>query len=131
MSTPNNLISVKQYKDMKASFDTNIKGRLGNHETNAVWFSFDNLKAYLSYLEDEAAKKGITISGLNLQMIASSGAAEKLSIAFTPTYDDHGVNRDFDVVHSTNNNPALIDDINAGSLHYDAPSSILNRGINN
>ncbi len=131
MSTPNNLISVKQYKEMKASFDTNIKGSLGNRATNSVWFSFDNLKNYLAYLEDEAAKKGLTVSGLDLQMIASSDASGRLSIAFTPTFNDNGVERDFDLVHSSLNNPEPIDNINAGSPNYDATASILNRGINN
>ena len=128
MSTPINLISVKEYKAMKDAFNTTIKGKLGSQETDSVWFSFDNLKEYLAYLEDESAKKNLLISGISFQMIATDDAAKRLTIALTPTFEDNGKQTAFDLNHSSTDSPMPIEDINSSSNNFESTSSILNRG---
>lgn len=91
MSTPKGIISLKEFNDMKKSFDTNVKTSLGNHTTDMVWWSIQDLRDYLDLIESEASDNNVDISGVSFVFIAKEDADKKLTLALRPTYTEKGV----------------------------------------
>lgn len=83
-----NIISQADFTAMKNEFDNTIVSKLGTQKTSSVWWSYDNLVDYLALIEDEAKKKGLTLTGVNFNMVAQTTGAKSLSLALTPTYRD-------------------------------------------
>jgi len=125
MSTPANLISISEFKDMRASYKTNV--RVGN-QTTSVWFPLDNLKEYLAFVESEAKAKNIPISGIRFHFIAKTDADKKMNLALTPTYIKDGKEISFDPMYSSDNAPKTLKNLIANPPHS-IESSILNRGM--
>ena len=106
MNTPTGLISLKEFNDMKNSFNTNIRTSLGNHKSDSVWWSIKDLRDYLDLIESEVTDDSIDISGVSFNFTAKENN-DKLTLALRPTYNERGVVKTYEA------------------------GSILNRGINN
>ncbi|HIP49105.1 MAG TPA: hypothetical protein EYG92_09105 [Lutibacter sp.] len=92
MSKVNGLISLKEYNDMKSSFNTNVRSSLGSHSTDSVWWSIQDLRAYLDLIESESPNDSSSITGVSFNFVAKEDTDEKLTLALRPTYDERGVN---------------------------------------
>lgn len=124
MSTPTNLISISEFKDMRASYDSSV--RVGD-QTTSVWFSLDNLKEYLAFVESEAKAKNIPVSGIRFHFIAKTDADKKMNLALAPTYSKGGKEISFDPMYSSDNAPKSLKTLIANPPHS-TNSSILNYG---
>ncbi len=129
MSVPKNLISVAEFLDMKKSFDSSIRTRLGNQETQSVWFSFENLQAYFAYVEKEAASNNIKVSGIRFHMVAQTKNKKQLTLALTPTYKSNDKHIDFDPVHSSEEKPATLKSLKSDTQKSRELGGILNRAV--
>ncbi len=95
MSTPSGLISLKEFNDMKNSFNINIKSSLGNHISETVWWSIQDLRDYLDLVESEGSAARLVISGVNFNFTAKDDSAKKLTLALRPTINERGVNKTY------------------------------------
>ena len=129
MSIPQNLISQKELSEMQNEFNTSIKAKLGTQETESVWWTFDNLKEYFTYIETEARNNNILISGIRFHMVAQTNDKKRLTLALTPTYEKDTVHIDFDPKQSSNNNPTTLRNLGGDVAKSSIASSILNKGI--
>jgi len=129
MSVPKNLISLAEFLNMKKSFDSSIKGKLGSQETKSVWFSFENLQDYFTYIEKEATVNNIKISGIRFHMVAQTKDKKQLTLALTPTYDDNAKHIDFDPVHSSKEKPATLKSLETDAQKVVENTGILNKGV--
>jgi len=130
MSKPTNLISLKEFNEMRDEFNSSIKVELGSQETESVWWSFDNLKEYIDYIEDAANKKNIDISGIRLHMIAKTEGDKNLTLAFVPTFNnDTGEHIDFDPIFSSNNDPETLASLKNDMLRVNQQGGIMNKGV--
>lgn len=129
MSKPNGLISLKEFNDMKNSFNTNISQALGNHKTDSVWFDFDNLKDYFTYIENEANNNRIKISGINFHLIAKEDGNKELTLAMSPTYQQGVKHIDFDPTQSDFQNPASLKSLEADTTKVNKAGGIMNKGV--
>lgn len=102
----NKLISEIKAKELCDNYDTkaiNNKNIIGKDDNRSSWFSIVDLKAYITYIENEAKTKNINIDGIRLYMGAYSNnkadvAKKKLSTIFlTATTNDNIANKSDDV----------------------------------
>jgi hypothetical protein len=128
MSTPKNLISLAEFLEMKESFNSSIKIKLGTQETRSVWFSFENLKEYFAYVEKEATSNGITVSGIRFHMVAQTKDKKQLTLALTPTYEDNSKHIDFDPIYSSKEKPAALKSLEGDTQKSGGTGGILNKG---
>jgi len=128
MSIPRNLISLTEFLAMKASFDSNIESKLGSNLTKSVWFSFENLEAYLAYVKKEASNNNIGVSGIRFHMIAKTEDTKQLTLALTPTYESNNSHIDFDPVFSDVNKPKTLQSLETDTNKASETGGILNRG---
>lgn len=124
MSTPSNLISITNFEDMRKSFEDNVRS---GDQTTSVWFSLDNLKEYLTFVENEAKTKNIPISGIRFHFIAKTDAEKRMSVALAPTYSKGDKEISFDPMYSSDNTPKSLKNLIANPPHS-ISSSILNHG---
>lgn len=129
MSAPKNLISLTEFLDMKKSFDSSIKTKLGTQETKSVWFDFENLKDYLAYVEKEATANNIKVSGIRFHMVAQTQDKKQLTLALTPTHENNAKHIDFDPVHSSKEKPATLKSLKKDMQKADELGGILNHGL--
>ncbi len=129
MSTPKSLISLTEFLAMKASFSSYIKSKLGNNLTESVWFSLENLEAYLAYIKKEATSNSIDISGIRFHMIAKTKDKKQLTLALTPTYETNAKHVDFDPVFSGTDKPKTLESLETDTKKSDENGGILNKGI--
>lgn len=129
MSIPKNLISLVEFLDMKKSFDSTIKAKLGIQETQSVWFDFENLKAYFAYVEKEATANNIKVSGIRFHMIAKTIDKKQLTLALTPTHESNAKHIDFDPVYSSKAKPATLKSLELDVQKSAELGGILNKGI--
>ncbi len=129
MSIPNNLISLAEFLEMKKSYDVSIKSKLGNQETQSVWFSFENLQAYFTYIEKQATEKNIKVSGIRFHMVTQTKDNKQLTLALTPTFESVTKHIDFDPVHSLKEQPATLKSIETDKDKVGETGGILNRGV--
>ncbi len=129
MSVPKNLISLTEFLDMKKSFDSSIKTRLGSQETQSVWFDFENLKTYFAYVEKEATSNNIKISGIRFHMVAQTKDKKQLTLALTPTHKSNAKHIDFDPVHSSEDKPIALKSLKSDVQKSKELGGILNRGV--
>lgn len=128
MSIPKNLISLAEFMDMKKIFDESIKIKLGSQETRSVWFSFEDLKEYFAYIENEATAKNIKISGVRFHMVAQTKEKKQLTLALTPTYESNMKHVDFDPIHSSKEKPVTLKSLETDTTKTGESGGILNKG---
>ena len=128
MSVPKGLISLAEFLEMKKTFDESVKVKLGNQETRSVWFSFENLKEYFTYVEAEASKNNIKISGIRFHMLTQTKNNKQMTLALTPTFEENTKHIDFDPVHSSKMAPATLKSLEADKTKSTENGGILNRG---
>ncbi len=128
MSVPQNLISLKEFNEMRDEFNSTIKSKLGTQETESVWWSFQNLKDYIDYIEKEARNNNILISGIRFHMVAQTLDKKQLTLALTPTYLSNDKHIDFDPVLSKDNSPTDLKILESNITKSDELGAILNRG---
>lgn len=129
MSVPKNLISLTEFLDMKKSFDSSIKTKLGSQETRSVWFSFENLQAYFAYVEKEATANKIKVSGIRFHMVAQTKDKKQLTLALTPTHESNAKHIDFDPVHSSEDKPVTLKSLESDVQKSEELGGILNKGV--
>jgi len=95
MSTPKGIISLKEFDDMKNSYNTNIRSSLGNHTSDSVWWSIQDLRDYLNLIESEGTNDRIQVSGVKFNFTAKEDPDKKLTLALRPTFDERGVNKTY------------------------------------
>ncbi len=130
MATPKDLISINDFSEMQDSYVSHVRSK---DQTKSVWFDIDTIKEYISFIENEAKNKEITISGLRMYFIAKEDVNRAMNIAICPTYKDkNSRNEDeqvsFDPIHSSNHRPATLTSLQTNPPSS-AISSILNKGI--
>ncbi|NLP59077.1 hypothetical protein [Lutibacter sp. B1] len=100
-----------------------IDNAIGKKDALSSWFSLQELKDYIKYVEDEGKLKGIDISGLRVYFGAYPEKDKKPSkknfstVFFVPTKLKAGSNlKDGLVVSGDNADIEVIDGLNGGSL---------------
>ena len=129
MSVPQNLISLKEFNEMRDEFNQSIKTKLGTQETDSVWWTFDNLKDYFDYIEKEATQNNISISGIRFHMTAKTRESKQLTVALIPTYEKNAEHIDFDPVLSEKNKPIDLKNLESSISKGEELGAILNRGV--
>jgi len=129
MSTPTGLISLKEFNEMKNSFNNNISTNLGSNKTDSIWFDFDNLKEYFAYIENEAKANSIDISGIRFHMIAMKDGDNELTIAMSPTFNDGREHIDFDPTQSSDKQPATFKSLEGNTSKANRAGGIMNKGV--
>ena len=129
MSVPKNLISFAEFSDMKKSFNSSIKTKLGPQETQSVWFDFENLKAYFAYVEKEAASNNLKVSGIRFHMVAQTKNKKQLTLALIPTHESNAKHIDFDPVHSSEGKAVTLKGLESDVQKSEELGGILNKGV--
>lgn len=129
MSVPKNLISLAEFLDMKASFDSNIETKLGSNLTKSLWFSFENLEEYLAYVKKEASNNNIEVSGIRIHMVAKTKDTKQLTLALTPTFESNTKHIDFDPVFSETDKPKTLQSLEMDTQKAAGTGAILNRAF--
>ncbi len=127
MSIPKNLISLSEFLDMKKMFESTLQPKMGKQETRSVWIPLDELKNYLAYVENEASKKGIKVSGIRFHMLAQTKANNQLTLALTSTYEEASKHVDFDPIFSSKEKPATLKSLESDNQKSEEKGGILNR----
>lgn len=127
MSTPKNLLSIADLKEGLENYKKGISSRPEN-TTQAVWFSLENLKEYIDYIEKNANDKNIPVSGIRFHITASNEGAYRFSLALCPTTEVNGKQMSFDPLYSEIGKPKDLNEILKNSENADKGSSILNYG---
>jgi hypothetical protein len=126
---PHETISLRRahdmYKAYNARFNALTEFRNGKEDARYGWHSIDFYKNYIAYLEYEARKVNIKISGLRLYYVAypdnqpSQEYADYQTYIFVPTYYDSSTKQHiaFDPLHVRDGKPLPIHEIiTKGSL---------------
>lgn len=132
MSTPKNLLNIQDLKTGLDIYKKGIESRPAN-TTQAVWFSLQDLKEYIEFIEKNAKDKNIVVSGIRLHVIASKDGADRFSLALCPTAEvktTDGLTRQmsFDPLYSENEKPLDLNEILKNSQNANKGSSVLNYG---
>ncbi len=128
MSVPQNLISLKEFNEMRDEFNQSIKTKLGTQETDSVWWSLTDLEDYFDYIKKEARANSLSISGVRFHMVANVNGTKQLTLALTPTYEKNSVHVDFDPKLSDNNSYFEIKEQEENSLKSEEKGGVFNKG---
>lgn len=132
MSTPKNLITYQEFSERKNHYQSEISSKSTEAQTESVWFDYQDIKEYISYIEKKASEKNIEISGLRFHLIGSSANPKQISIALSPTLEaeDKGntIHVDFDPNYSTEEHPASLLSLLQDPTKSNQISAILNKG---
>jgi hypothetical protein len=112
---PEGIISIKEAQDYHKKYKSDSDGRMANNQQTVYgWHSLENIKRYIEYIEEEAQKKGVEVSGLNVyfgsgEPINGSDKGQ-LTHFIAPTYEDKVTKKHeaFDSFSSTDKNPRKI-----------------------
>ncbi len=124
MSTPKDLLSFSEFKQMSTDYKSKNPGK-----TKSVWVAIDKLKEYIAFIEKESKAKEIDLSGMRMHMITNT---DKLtSLAFSPTFkdaNDRGTmpHISFDPLYSTKGKPAILSELLDDTTKSKSQSSVLN-----
>jgi len=73
----NKLISESEAKDLCDNYDTREASNsviIGKDDNRSTWFSIEDLKAYIVFVENEASAKSITVDGIRMYIGAYSNS---------------------------------------------------------
>jgi hypothetical protein len=87
MGTPKNLVTIQYLKDGMELYQSGFNTKTADNQTKAVWFSLNDLKEYIAYVESEAKAKNIAVSGIRFHFIAENNSPEAINLALCPTYE--------------------------------------------
>lgn len=137
MGTPKNLISIKEFKEGKEHYKKHFSEVDPQKYTRSVWFSLENLKEYIKYIEEKSAEKGISVSGISFNFMSNDEQPIKLNLALCPTTEtlnSKGITEHtpFDPIRSEKEKPmklaTLVNDSTKSIDLESLDSTILNRG---
>ncbi|NQY07439.1 MAG: hypothetical protein HRT68_14895 [Flavobacteriaceae bacterium] len=112
---PDGIISIQQAQDYFNNYRNDNKKRMKKNQQSIFgWHSLDTIKEYIEFIEEEAIKAGVEVSGISLYFGADkpiNGSKKgQLTYFFAPTYHDDGTGRHeaFDTFSSTDEKPNKI-----------------------
>ncbi len=123
MSTPKDLLTFGEFLSRHDDYNNNYLNHKP-YKLESFWIDYDKLHEYLSYVEDEARRKQIDISGYRFHLIVEDG---HVNIALAPTVDDNGKQVCFDPHKSSAGNPAYYKSLLNDRSLANEKSDILNK----
>ncbi len=123
MSTPKDLLSFSEFKQMSTDYKSRNVGK-----TKSVWVAIDKLKEYIAFIEKESKTKEIDLSGMRMHFVTN--ADNHTSLAFSPTFkeaNDRGSmpHISFDPLYSTKGEPAILSTLLDDNSKSKSQSSVL------
>jgi hypothetical protein len=126
-------ITSQQAKDLNQNFVKTrrkaIDTAIGKKDAVSSWFSLDDLKDYIAFVEKEGADKGITVNGLRIYFGAYSKNEKKANkknlstVFFVPTQPKKGAQQKDGLTPDGSSDVTEIDGMNDGSVGY-PPSAV-------
>jgi hypothetical protein len=134
MGTPKNLVTIQYLKDGMELYESGFNTKTADNQTKAVWFSLNDLKEYIAYVESEAKAKNIAVSGIRFHLIAENGSPEAINLALCPTYetaDSKGATQQvsFDPSQSETGKPADLSSLMDNTAKAQTVSGVMNNGL--
>jgi len=134
MGTPTNLISIQKFKEGVDNYKKGISVENEKSQTRSVWFSLQDLKEFLEYVEKNASTKEIKVSGIRFHLTAEKGSTERVNLALCPTFENINSKKEiehlsFDPLYSEKGKPVTIHSLMNDTSKAISDSSILNQGI--
>lgn len=88
---PNGIISIKEAQEYHKKYKKDNKKRMeNNQQTIFGWHSLEDYKTYINYIEEEAKKRNVKVSGIRLyfghQAPINGSKKGQLTYFFAPTY---------------------------------------------
>jgi hypothetical protein len=134
MGTPKNLVTIQYLKDGMELYESGFNTKTADNQTKAVWFSLNDLKEYIAYVESEAKAKNIAVSGIRFHLIAENGSPEAINLDLCPTYetaDSKGATQQvsFDPSQSETGKPADLSSLMDNTAKAQTVSGVMNNGL--
>ena len=111
---PEGIISVQQAQKYFSNYRKENETKFAaNEQTIFGWHSLDTYKEYIAYIEEQAEKAGVKVSGIRVYFGADDKLGNQLTYFFSPTYYDEktGNHEAFDSFYmDENNKPVKIHD---------------------
>ena len=124
MSTPKDLLSFSEFKQMSTDYQSKNFGK-----TKSVWVAIDKLKEYIAFIEKESKAKEIDLSGMRMHLVTNTD--KHTSLAFSPTFKDANdrgsmPHISFDPLYSAEGKPAILSELLDDAAKSESQSSVLN-----
>ena len=104
---PEGLISVQQAQKYVSNYKKENETKFAaNQQTIFGWHSIETYKNYISYIEEQAKKAGVTVSGIRVYLGADDKLGNQLTYFFSPTFynEKTGNHEAFDSFYMDQNN---------------------------
>lgn len=111
---PSNLITLEKAKEQLDNYNQAHPDELGKEYALRSWISLDDIKAYIQYVEESSAEKGIEVTGIDIIHTQYKNAApgsgnphneHEKTLMLAPTYQKDSVNIAFDPIYSEYGKP--------------------------
>jgi len=112
---PENLISLEKAKEQLDNYNAAHPEEVGKEFALRTWISIEDIKAYIQYVEESSAEKGIEVTGIDIihtqYKKAAPGApnpnneTNNKTLMLAPTYNNGTSNIAFDPIYSEQGKP--------------------------
>src|SRR5690606_12314574 len=112
---PENLISLEKAKEQLDNYNAAYPEEVGKEFALRTWISIEDIKAYIQYVEESSAEKGIEVTGIDIihtqYKKAAPGApnpnygTNNKTLMLAPTYNNGTSNIAFDPIYSEQGKP--------------------------
>lgn len=112
---PENLISLEKAKEQLDNYNAAHPEEVGKEFALRTWISIEDIKAYIQYVEESSAEKGIEVTGIDIihtqYKKAAPGApnpnneTNNKTLMLAPTYNNGTSHIAFDPIYSEQGKP--------------------------
>lgn len=120
-TVPKNLITLEKAKVQLDNYNNAHPDELGKEYALRSWISIEEIKAYIQYIEESSAEKGIEVTGIDIIHTQYKSAAPgsgnphnehyEKTLMMAPTYQKAEINVAFDPIYSEHGKPKDLEDL--------------------